>query len=484
MRFGLGVKETQVAQHPGNSVESDVESLQGNIPGDAYELDLTTEQSRITPIEVTWILWSYRRRIARACLIGLILFTVIAFLVPKKYTATTSLMPPDYNKGSGLMSLAMLAGDGGGGGAASGSGSSLVGLASQLLGIGSSGDVFIGVLRSRTVEDSIIDQFGLMDLYSTRYIEDTRKELESYTDIDVDKKTGIISVSVEDKDPKRAAAMAQAYVERLNRVLADVNTSSAHRERLFVETRLKQVKQELDDSAKEFSIFASQNTAINIPDQAKAMVEAAAELQAELMAAQSQMKALQQVYTDNAVQVKAAKAQIQELQAQLEKFGGKDVNVSGDGSLAKGELYPSIRQLPLLGVKYLDLYRKTKIDEAVYELLTKQYEVVKIQEAREIPTAQILDTAVVPSKKSSPHRWQIMLAGFLLSFLFVSTRLIFPLAWSEMDPKDPRRVLAETVFESAKTNIWDAHAVRKVRKVFSRSQNRLKVSDQTGVEDE
>src|SRR3954447_10986276 len=123
MRFGLGVKETQVAQHPGNSVESDVESLQGNIPGDAYELDLTTEQSRITPIEVTWILWSYRRRIARACLIGLILFTVIAFLVPKKYTATTSLMPPDYNKGSGLMSLAMLAGDGGGGGAASGSGS-------------------------------------------------------------------------------------------------------------------------------------------------------------------------------------------------------------------------------------------------------------------------------------------------------------------------------------------------------------------------
>ncbi len=434
-----------MAELPGNSIATETQDSRDVTEIDPYALaelkEQTAQDAPVHALDVAWMLWARRRWLFRTCFAGLVAFTLIAFTIPKKYTATTRLMPPDYNTGS-MMSLAAAAmGSGGGGsGGSGGSVGSMMGLAGQLLGMNSSGDLFVGVLQSRTVEDRIIDQFGLMELYRVRYREDVRKTLEAVTEITVDKKTGIIAIAVEDKSPQRAAAMAQAYVEVLNQTLADVNTSSAHRERLFVETRLKQVKQELDDSAREFSVFSSQNSAIDVPEQAKAMVAAAADLQAQMIAGQSELKGLQQIFTDNSIQVRTAKARITELQAQIDKFSGKDVNVASDGSLAKGQLYPSIRQLPLLGVKYLDLFRKTKTDEAVYELLTKQYEIARIQEAREVPTAQVLDAAVVPGKKSSPHRLQIMVGGLFLTFLFASAWILTPIFWSRIDPQDPRRV--------------------------------------------
>ena len=130
-----------------------------------------------------------------------------------------------------LPGLSSDSGEGGGGGGAASKTSGLMGLASQLLGLNSSGQLFVGVLQSRTVEDDVINRFGLMKRYSARYVEDARKQLESVTEIKVDDRTGILSISVEDKDPKLAAAMADAYVENLSKVLSTVNISSAHRER-------------------------------------------------------------------------------------------------------------------------------------------------------------------------------------------------------------------------------------------------------------
>src|SRR4029077_127180 len=150
------------------------------------------------------------------------------------------------------------------------------------------------------------------------------------------------------------AAMAQAYVDELDRLVAQVSTSSARRERVFLEERLQKVKGELDSAARNFSDFASKNTAIDIPAQGKAMVEAAATLQGQLIAAQSELSGLQQIYTGNNVRVRAAEARIKELQQKLNEFGGAGTHdeLEGDHSL-----YPSIRKLPLLGVRYADLYR-------------------------------------------------------------------------------------------------------------------------------
>jgi uncharacterized protein involved in exopolysaccharide biosynthesis len=423
-------------------------------------------------IDIAWLIWNKRRFLIRETTVGLVLFTLVAFLLPKWYTATTRLMPPDSNVSSALALAAPALSSGSGSSATGGSGS-ILGLANQLLGLNTSNDLFVGVLQSRTIEDEIINRFGLMKLYSETYLVDAEKKLASNTDISEDAKTGILRLSVTDKDPERAAAMAQAYVEDLNQVLAKENTSAAHRERVFIEQRLAQVKSELDASAKNFSEFASANTAIDIPEQAKAMVSAAADLQAQLIAAQSMLKGLQQIYTDDNVHVRQVKAQVAELQAQLNKLGGKNVNPASGSTLPKDELYPSIRQLPLLGVKYLDLYRQSQIDEAVYELLTKQYEIAKIEEARDVPAVQVLDQAVIPQKKSAPHRLYIMLSGVCLSLLMGLSWIVGRAHWERTDPQHPWRIFAEEVHGSVGARTWNSQMGLRIRSWTSRAKDRI-----------
>jgi len=234
--------------------------------------------------------------------------------------------------------------------------------------------------------------------------------------------------------------MAQAYVEQLDRLVAQVSTSSARRERIFLEGRLQEVKTDLDAAANRFGQFASKNTAIDIPAQSKAMVEAAATLQGQMIAAQSELSGLEQIYTANNVRVRAMKARVAELRRQLDKLGGDSTNAGSDSSL-----YPPIRKLPLLGVTYADLYRNTKIQETVFELLTQQYEMAKVQEAKEIPTVKVLDAAILPTKKSFPPRLAIILGGTFLVQFAVGFWLIYLKRWEETNSDDPRRKFAEEV---------------------------------------
>lgn len=416
----------------------------------------------LPPLQVLELLWVQRRFIGRCVLGALLIFTLVAFVWPKRYMATTRLMPPSYGTSSAMaMALPALSEHEGGGGGGAGGG--VMGLASQLLGMNNSGDLFIGVIQSRTVEDRVIDRLGLMNVYWDRYLEDARKHLESNTTITVGPRTGIISVDVTDKKPERAAEIAKAYVTALNQVLAEVNTSSAHRERVFLEERLQEVKQRSDANAKEFALFASENSAVDIPSQAKAMVAAGAELQSQMIVTESELKGLQQIYTPNNARVRAAQARMDELKRQSDKFGGKDVDPAKDGSLSRNELYPSVRQLPLLGVKYLELYRRTKVDDAVFELLTKEYEIAKLQEAREIPTVQVLDVAAVPEKKASPHRLLIMLVGALLGFVFACGYLVSRVLWNQTDDSDPRKILAKDVFSTAEAWVERMPLFRKLK---------------------
>jgi uncharacterized protein involved in exopolysaccharide biosynthesis len=308
-----------------------------------------------------------------------------------------------------------------------------------------------------------------MKVYSTKFIEDCRKRLEMNTVVISDAKTNIIEISVTDRSPTRASQIANAYVTELNAVLAAVNTSTAHRERLFLEARLDEVHQKSEADAREFAQFASQNGAIDIPEQAKSMVAAGAELESELIAAQAELKGLQQIYASNNARVRAARARVQELQSQVNKFGGKNVNPATDTSLAQDQLYPSVRQLPLLGVKYLDLYRRSKVDEVVFELLTREYEVAKIQEARETPTAQVLDPALVPSRKSSPHRVIITLCGTIAAFLCSSIYVIGWFAWEQTDSADPRKRLIRTVFASIDARIGRVAPLRTLSRRLTRT---------------
>src|SRR5258708_5499126 len=207
------------------------------------------------------LLWERRRFLLRWTLIGLVISLAVALLTPSRYIASTQLMPPDNQSGNGAAAFLAAAGRSGGG---------LTGVAGDLLGTKNSGALFVGILSSRTVQDRLIDQFDLRKEYRASKMEDARVDLARHTGISEDRKSGILSVSVWDHDPQRAAALATAYVGELDRLVAQVSTSAAKRERIFLEERLRAVKQDLDASAMKSTESASNTTAHDIPPQCRA----------------------------------------------------------------------------------------------------------------------------------------------------------------------------------------------------------------------
>jgi capsule polysaccharide export protein KpsE/RkpR len=382
-----------------------------------------------------------RRVLYRTALWALVVSTIIAFVIPKHYESSATIMPPDSfsnTNGSSMMMMAALAGKATPG---------LTAMAGNVLGMKSTGALYVDLLRSRTVEDHIVERFNLQSVYWIRYKQDARKVLDERTGVSEDRKSGVITIVVMDHNPQRAHDMAQAFIEELNNLVSRVSTSSAHRERVFIEQRLVSVKSDLDDAAKQFGVFASRNTALDIKEQAKAMVEAGAVLQGQLIAAQSELEGLHQVYADSNVRVRAARARIDELKRQLQKMGGSDAAIASDGP-APGELYPPIRKLPLLGVEWADLYRRLKIEETVYELLNQQYELVRIQEAKEIPTVNVIDAANLPEKKSWPPRLVLIALLTALALAGATVNIVASERVRSLRVDDPRRQLAMSAAET------------------------------------
>lgn len=392
------------------------------------------------------LIWDNLQLLLRVAVYGLLASTAMAYLIPSRYESTGHLMPPDSQSNSALsMAAAAMSGAIGA--------SALGGIASDLLGTKSTSDIFVGILSSRTAQDSLIQQFDLKKIYRDKRMEDARDDLAKHTTISVDRKSQIITIEVSDKSPQRAAAMCQAYIEQLNDLVSKLSTSSARRERIFLEGRLQSVNRDLETAEKDFSQFASKNSAIDVKEQGRAMLGAAAVLQGNLIAAQSEYEGLRQIYSDGNVRVRSVRARIEELQRQLETLAGKGESTTTISSQPSDSMYPSIRKLPLLGVTYADLYRQTKIQEAVLETLTREYEMAKVQEAKEIPTVKILDVPHVPDKKSFPPRLLIVLAGTV----FVSAGAVFWLfaksEWDQTDATDPRKMFANEVFTAVRVNV-------------------------------
>jgi capsule polysaccharide export protein KpsE/RkpR len=205
---------------------------------------------------------------------------------------------------------------------------------------------------------------------------------------------------------------------------------------------------ELENAEQEFSQFASKNSAIDIKEQGKATVDAAATLEGQLIAARSELEGLKQIYSDNNVRVRATQARVAELQNQLEKIGGKGESTTAKSGAPDEPLYPSMRKLPLLGVAFADLYRRTKVQEAVFEALTQQYEFAKVQEAKETPSVKVLDDPRVPEQKSFPPRVEIMLLGTVLALVAGAALLLSRARWAEVDPTAPGKIFAQEVFQT------------------------------------
>jgi uncharacterized protein involved in exopolysaccharide biosynthesis len=403
------------------------------------------------------LFWDHRQLLIRATAIGLLASALIAFLIPKSFTSSAQLMPPDSQSTSGLALMATLAAKGGGG---------LGSMAADLLGLNSTGALFVGILRSDAAQSKLVEQFDLKTVYGVRLQQDARAALDERTIISEDRKSGIISISVTDRSPQRAASLTRAYVDQLNSLISELSTSSAHRERVFLEERLKVAKRELDSASNDLAQFSSRNSTVDIQTTGKAVLEAAGTLAGELIVAQSELEGLRQIYADTNPRVRSLQARVSELRKNLEKLGGmkstpSGLAPSGDSGATAAPLdtrvtdmpYPSLHNLPLLGVEYADYYRRAKIQETVFELLTQQYELAKIQEAKETPSVKVLDLPKVAEKKSSPPRLLITLLGGFLVFCATIAWIVGSVAWRDSDPQDPRKMLAQEVVSTVKAKI-------------------------------
>jgi capsule polysaccharide export protein KpsE/RkpR len=413
----------------------------------------TLDENEQTPTvqQVNWairamLLWERRRLLARVTVISFIVSLCIAFVIPKRYKSVASIMPPDQQS-SGAMMLAALA-------SRSGSLGGLGSLAGSLLGGHTTTALFANLLHSSTVSGHLIDRFNLQHVYRKRYRIDTAKHLAHRTSITEDKKSGVITIAVEDENPLRARDLTQGYLDELNKLVTQTNTSTAHRERIFIERRLHSVEADLERAQLQLSEFSSKTSTVDIKEQTRAMVDAGARVQGELLVAQAGLQSLRQIYGDGNVRVRETEARIASLQRELEKMTGSSAplipEAAGEGGAAsdandKGELYPPLRQLPRLAVPYADLYRQVRVQETVYELLTQQYEMARIEEAKDVPVVSVIDSPGIPEKKSFPHRLFLTLALTFLAFAATAALILVRDHWSKFDPLDPRKILAAEV---------------------------------------
>jgi capsule polysaccharide export protein KpsE/RkpR len=381
------------------------------------------------------LLWRRRGFLVRFVAVSVAVGAILAFALPRNYESTAQVMLPE-NKSSLATTLTSA------GGSVSPDLLALAGLNNK-----TPAALFVGVLRSRTVQDRLIAKYDLRKVYGVSLQETARNRLKENTAISDDPKSGIISIVVGDRDKIRARDLAQSYVEELNRLLAEANTSAAHRERVFLEERLKLAHQEMSQAARDFSEFASKNATLDLKDQGRAMVNATAELEGRLIAARAELMGLEQIYTPENVRVRSVRARIGELEQQLNKFKGK----VSPGTTESGDTespFPSLRALPLLGVKYSELYLRSKIQEQVLEALSRQYELARVQEAKELPTVAVLDAPVLAERKAGMRRIFLILLTFVLAVIAGCTWVLGEESWSALDPQNPRKLLVKEAREA------------------------------------
>lgn len=390
-----------------------------------------------------WLFWKHRAFLWRVFWITTLLSVAVAFLIPVRYKSTAKLVAGE-NPGSSPLSGLLNKAAGGGSG---------LGLGldpSSLLGLKTPGAFYVEVLKSRTVEDRLVQKFDLRTHYRKKYYQDARKKLDRMTDLEEDKKSGIITLSVVDWDAKFAAMLASSYIEEMNRVAADLNTSAAHREREFLEERLKSAKQDLDQASLALSEFSSKHAMMDVQQQGRAMMDAAARLQGELIGSESELKGLEQIYSEDNVRVRSLKARVGELQSQLKKMMGSYTTPATVSDAGAGD-YPSIRTLPALGYRYQDLYRQAKTQESIYDFLTQQYELARVEEAKELPVVRVMDEPNVPEKKNSPIRSLIVGLSVFVAMVLGCVWVVEREKWERLPIDDTRRVLISEVGSDLKT---------------------------------
>lgn len=365
------------------------------------EVDEFQGESEISLLDVLLVVLSKKRFIMRFVLSSAALGLIVALLLPVQYEAKVLLLPPSENSSVGSALLGQVG--------SLGSLGSLASLAGSSLGMKNAADMYVAFLTSRTVEDALIQRFGLMQEYHEKRISDARDALEHRTKAVAGSKDGLIRLTVEDHDAKRAAELANGYVEEFRKLSASLAITEAARRRMFFEQQVNDAKEKLTVAEDAMTKTERSTGVLQMDSQARALVESAAVLRAQVVAKQVQIEGMRSFATEDNPNLVLAKQELTALQAQLEHVAGSQQDSGSDINLSKGRITEA-------GMEYLRRFRDLKYAETVYELLAKEFEVAKLDEAREGAIIQVVDPAVTPDKKSSPHRTLIVLGTIFVSF--------------------------------------------------------------------
>jgi uncharacterized protein involved in exopolysaccharide biosynthesis len=377
--------------------------------------DAAEQSERIHFPEYLIVLAKRKSFILKFVGVAVILTTITVFLLPKTYTAKAKIMPPQQNQSMAATAMMNQLGP-------------LAALAGQSVGLRNPSDIYVAMLRSETVANALIDRFSLMGVYKQKLREFARKQLENATEIKSGKE-GVISIAVEDRDPQRAADLANGYVEELEKLTKTLNVTEAAKRRLFFEREVKMQNEELADAEVALKQTQEKTGLILLDSQSKAMIESVTSLRASIAAQEVKVQAMRSFATTENPDLVLAEQELATMRAQLDRLE------RGGGKRSIADV--PIENVPTAGLEYVRRLRDVKYHEALFQLLAKQYEVAKIDEARDALIVQQMDKATRPEQKSGPHRLLIL---FNITLLALVVAIVAALSMEAMEraKEDPQ----------------------------------------------
>jgi tyrosine-protein kinase Etk/Wzc len=372
------------------------------------------EDKEISLLDLLIAIAERKRTVLRITAFFTVLAIIVSLLLPVHYTATVTLLPPQENS-SMAAAMASQLGNLGGMAALTGGG----------LGLKNPNDRFVAMLQSQTVEDAIVQHFGLMQEYHKRYLSDARKDLENHATVDGSGKDGLIHISVEDHDAHRAADLANGYVDQFRDLSQHLAITEASQRRLFFQQELERAKNNLA-TAEEALEQTEQKTGVIQPDsQERALIESAASLRAQITAREVQIQGMQTYATGENSQLIQAQQELAGLRAQLAKLGGSEDTAGNEFIIPKG-------LVPKAGMEYVRRLRDVKYYETIFDILARQFEMAKLDEAKEGAVIQVVDPPIPPDRRSFPKRTLIVIGGAIAGFILGILTAIFQASWQRI----------------------------------------------------
>jgi tyrosine-protein kinase Etk/Wzc len=336
------------------------------------------------------VLAKHKRLVFGMPVAATVIAVIVSLVMPNVYRAATKIMPPQQSQSGATALLAQLGG--------------VAGAAAAAAGIKSPNDLYIGMLKSRTVADHLIQRFDLQKTYEVDSLEKARRELERNTTIGAGK-DGMIVIEVEDHDKKRAASLANAYVQELTKLTNVLAVTEAAQRRLFFEKQLELAKNNLAAAESKLKSGLDSNGVVSVDSESRAIVETIGRLRAQISAKEIELNSMKAFLTESNPGYQRVQQELNSLRVELSRLQ------EGSGSLSNSVTEKST------GLENVKLLRDVKYYQMLYELLSKQYEVARLDEAKEAAIIQVLDPAVEPERKAKPMRSLIVLATAVVSLL-------------------------------------------------------------------